>query len=88
MKLSKLVENLQEVLERNGNKECLFWADSADNAVPDAKDLIKSTTNKEWAKYLTDDLTGRQPLFEVQSISATVQLWYDYEYQKDNFVIL
>ena len=47
MKLSKLIENLQEVLERNGNKECLFWADSADNAVPDAKDLIKSTTDKE-----------------------------------------
>lgn len=71
MKLSKLVENLQEVLERNGNK-----------------DLIKSTTGKEWVKYLTDDLTDRQPLFEGQSISATVQLWYDYEYQKDNFVIL
>lgn len=67
MKLSKLVENLQEVLERNGDK-----------------DLIKSTTNKEWVKYLTDDLTGRQPLFVGQSIAATVQLWYDYEYQKDN----
>lgn len=84
MKLSKLVENLQEVLERNGDKECLLWADSADNAFPDAKDLIKSTTNKEWAKYLTDDLTDRQPLFVGQSIAATVQLWYDYEYQKDN----
>ena len=47
MKLSKLIENLQEVLERNGDKECLFWADSVDNAVPKAKDLIKSTTDKE-----------------------------------------
>ena len=84
MKRSKLVENLQEVLERNGDKECLFWTDSADNAVPNAKDLIKSTTDKEWVKYLTDDLTDRQPLFVGQSISATVQLWYDYEYQKDN----
>lgn len=84
MKLSKLVENLQEVLERNGDKECLFWADSADNAVPDAKDLIKSTTGKGWAKYLTDHLTDRQPLFVGQSIAATVQLWYNYEYQKDN----
>ena len=37
MKLSKLIENLQEVLGRNGDKECPFWADSADNAVPDAK---------------------------------------------------
>ena len=88
MKLSKLVENLQEVLERNGDKECLFWTDGADNAFPNAKDLIKSTTNKEWVKYLTDDLTDRQPLFVGQSIAATVQLWYDYEYQKDNFVIL
>ena len=67
MKLSKLVENLQEVLERNGDK-----------------DLIKSTTNKEWAKHLTGHLTDRQPLFVGQSIAATVQLWYDYEYQKDN----
>ena len=57
MKLSKLIENLQEVLERNGDKECLFWADGADNAVPDAKDLIKSTTDKEWVKYLTGHLT-------------------------------
>ena len=65
MKRSKLVENLQEVLERNGDK-----------------DLIKSTTNKEWVKYLTDDLTNKQPLFVGQSITATVQLWYDYEYQK------
>lgn len=71
MKLSKLVENLQEVLERNGDK-----------------DLIKSTTDKEWAKYLTDDLTDRQPLFVGQSITATVQLWYNYEYQKDNTWIL
>ena len=47
MKLSRLIENLQEVLERNGDKECLFWADSAYNAVPDAEDLIKSTTDKE-----------------------------------------
>ena len=70
MKLSKLVENLQEVLERNGDKECLFRADSADNTFPDAKDLIKSTTNKEWVKYLTDDLTDRQPLFVGQSIAA------------------
>ena len=67
MKLSKLIENLQEVLERNGDK-----------------DLIKSATDKEWAKYLTGHLTGRQPLFVGQSIAATVQLWYDYEYQKDN----
>lgn len=74
MKLSKLVENLQEVLERNG-----------------VKDLIKSTTDKELAKYLTGHLTDRQPLFVGQSITATVQLWYDYEYQKKttyNFVIL
>ena len=67
MKLSKLIENLQEALEKNSDK-----------------DLIKSTTDKEWAKYLTDHLTDRQPLFVGQSISATVQLWYNYEYQKDN----
>ena len=65
MKRSKLVENLQEVLEKNSDK-----------------DLIKNTTNKEWVKYLTDDLTNKQPLFVGQSITATVQLWYDYEYQK------
>ena len=57
MKLSKLIENLQEVLERNDDKECLFWTDGADNAVSDAEDLIKSTTDKEWDKYLTDHLT-------------------------------
>ena len=57
MKLSKLIENLQEVLERNGDKECLFWADSAYNAVSDAEDVIKSTTDNEGVKYLTGHLT-------------------------------
>lgn len=85
MKLSKLIENLQEVLKENGDKECLFWNDSADNAVPDAKDLIKSTTDKEWVKYLTDHLTDRQPLFIVQSIKATVKDWSVKTY---NFIIL
>ena len=85
MKLSKLIENLQEVLGRNGDKECLFWADSTDNAVPNAKDLIKSTTDKEWVKYLTDHLTDRQPLFVVQSITATTG---DRSKTTYNFVIL
>lgn len=71
MKLSKLIENLQEVLEGNGDQECLFWTDSVDNPIPITKDLIKKTEDKEWVRYLTDHLTDREPLFVVQSIKAT-----------------
>lgn len=82
MKLSKLIENLLEVLEENGDKECLFWADSI---APDADDLIKSSTDKEWVKYLTDHLVDREPLFVDQTIEATKK---DGTTKTYNFVIL
>lgn len=82
MKLSKLIENLLEVLEESGDKECLFWADSI---APDADDLIKSTTDKNWVKYLTDHLTDREPLFVDQSIKATKG---DGSVETYNFIIL
>ena len=82
MKLSKLIENLQEVLEENGDKECLFWNDRTS---PDADDLIKSTTDKNWVKYLTDHLTDREPLFVDQSIKATKKDGSKLTY---NFIIL
>lgn len=83
MKLSKLIENLQETLEKEGDKECLFWADSI---APDADDLVKNTSNdEEWVKYLTDHLAYREPLFVDQSIETTKK---DGSVKTYNFVIL
>ena len=85
MKLSKLIENLLEVLKENGDQECRFWADSVDNPIPNTEDLIKKTEDKEWVKYLTDHLTDREPLFVVQKIKATKE---DGTSETYNFVIL
>lgn len=83
MKLSKLIENLQEVLKENGDKECLFWTDKT---APDTADLVKSSMDgEEWVKYLTNCITHRDPLFVEQSIEATKKDGSKLTY---NFIIL
>lgn len=68
MKISELINSLQEALEEDGDKEILFWADQI---APDAVDLVKESMDEQWIKYLTEHLANREPLFVSQSIEAT-----------------